>query len=163
MHFVSLFFINERNIATSLLMIHLKCIIVYYANLNWSSINKPYLRTVEYAILFFSISCLYLKTFEFWKHFIEKLSFFNINFKNLFQDVLCYRILLQNIRISNLVIVKWRPFEYKSKFEKKTYFLGPKQIPLRYFLKNCRKKVLKIYKSIIIENFKPVPLSPIKW
>ena len=120
MHFVSLFFINERNIATSLLMIPLKCIIVYYAKLNWSSINKPYLRTVEYAILFFSISCLYLKTFEFWKHFIEKLSFFNINFKNLFQDVLCYRILLQNIRIWNLVIVKWRPFEYKSKFEKKT-------------------------------------------
>ena len=32
MHFVSLFFLKERNIATSLLMIHLKCSIVHYAN-----------------------------------------------------------------------------------------------------------------------------------
>ena len=30
------------------------------------------------------------------------------------------------------------------------------------FLKDCTKKVLKIYKSIVIENFKPVPLFPIK-
>ena len=71
-HFVSLFFITERNISTSLLMIHLKCTIVYYANLNWSSINKPYLRTVEYAILFFSISYLYLKTFWVLKTFYWK-------------------------------------------------------------------------------------------
>ena len=34
MHFVSLFFLNERNIATSLFMIHLKCTVVHYANLN---------------------------------------------------------------------------------------------------------------------------------
>ena len=43
MNFVSLFFLNERNIATSLLMIHLKCTVVHYANLNSSSINKAYL------------------------------------------------------------------------------------------------------------------------
>ena len=29
-------------------------------------------------------------------------------------------------------------------------------------LKDCRKKVLKIYKSIEVESFKPVPLCPIK-
>ena len=29
MHFVSLFFLNERNITTSLLMIHLKCTVVH--------------------------------------------------------------------------------------------------------------------------------------
>ena len=53
MHSVSLFFLNERNITTSVWMIHLKCTVVYYANLNSSSINKPYLRAVEYAISFF--------------------------------------------------------------------------------------------------------------
>ena len=60
MHFVFLFFLNERNIATSLLMIHLKYPVVHYANLNSSSINKPYLWVVEYAISCFSNSCLRL-------------------------------------------------------------------------------------------------------
>ena len=32
-----------------------------------------------------------------------------------------------------------------------------------YFRMKASDKVLKIYKSIVIENFKPVPLSPIKW
>ena len=58
MHFVSLFFLNELNIKTSLLMIHWKCTVVHYAYLNSRSINQPYLRAVEYAILFFSISYL---------------------------------------------------------------------------------------------------------
>ena len=43
-HFVSLFFLNERNITTSLLMIHLKCTVVHYANLNWSSMTKSFLK-----------------------------------------------------------------------------------------------------------------------
>ena len=45
--------------------------------------------------------------------------------------------------MSNLVILKWQPFEYKAKFEKK-------------------EEVLKIYISIVTENVKPVPLCPIK-
>ena len=32
LHFVSLFCLNERNTATSLLTIHLKCAAVHYAN-----------------------------------------------------------------------------------------------------------------------------------
>ena len=32
MNFVSLFFLNERNITTSLFMKYLKCTVVYYAN-----------------------------------------------------------------------------------------------------------------------------------
>ena len=60
MHFVSLFFLNQRNITTSLLMIHLKCTVVHYANLNSISISKPYLRAFEYAILLFSNSYLRL-------------------------------------------------------------------------------------------------------
>ena len=53
MHFVSLFLFYERNIATSLLMIDLKLGVVYYANLNASSINKPQFWGVEYPISFF--------------------------------------------------------------------------------------------------------------
>ena len=53
MHFVTLIFLNERNITASLLIIQLKCTVVHYANLNASSINKSYLRAIEYAIWFF--------------------------------------------------------------------------------------------------------------
>ena len=52
MHFVSLFFLNERNITTSLLMIHLKCTVVHYTNLNWSSKNKPFLNYGSLNMLF---------------------------------------------------------------------------------------------------------------
>ena len=53
MYFVSILFVDERNITTSLLMIHLKCAVVHYVNLNSSSTNNLYLRTVEYVISFF--------------------------------------------------------------------------------------------------------------
>ena len=60
------------------------------------------------------------------------------------------------------MLLKWPPFEYKSKFEKNTSWseIG---IFLTYFLKNCTKKVLKIYRSIKIENFETVAPCPIKW
>ena len=52
--------------------------------------------------------------------------------------------------------------EYEAKFEKKPYLFRSKiGIFDIYFLKDCAKKVCKIYKSIVIENFKPVPLCPI--
>ena len=60
MHFVSLFFLNERKITTSILMIQLKSTVVHYAIINSSTISKPFLRVVEYAISFFSIFCLSL-------------------------------------------------------------------------------------------------------
>ena len=44
MHFASLFFLKERNIKTSLLMIHLKCSVLHYANLNSSSMNRLFLN-----------------------------------------------------------------------------------------------------------------------
>ena len=40
-------FLNESNIATSLLMINLKYTVVHYANLNSISMNKPYLGAAE--------------------------------------------------------------------------------------------------------------------
>ena len=52
MHFVSLFFLNERNMTTSLLIIHLKCTVVHYTNLNWSSKNKPFLNYGSLNMLF---------------------------------------------------------------------------------------------------------------
>ena len=42
MHHASLFFLNERNITTSLLMVHLKCTVLHYADLNLSYINPIY-------------------------------------------------------------------------------------------------------------------------
>ena len=60
--FVSLFFLNKRNITASLLMIHLKCTGVHYGNLNsslfLSPIFKPYLKSVKKTISFFLISYL---------------------------------------------------------------------------------------------------------
>ena len=44
MHFGSLFLLNEWNMTTFLLMIDLKCTVVHYTNLNWSSKNKPFLN-----------------------------------------------------------------------------------------------------------------------
>ena len=41
-YFISLVFLNEKNIKTSLL-IYWKCVVVHYRSLNSSSINKPYL------------------------------------------------------------------------------------------------------------------------
>ena len=46
MHFDSSVFLNTRNIATSLLMIYLKCTVVVYVYLNSSSKNKTNLRAV---------------------------------------------------------------------------------------------------------------------
>ena len=64
MHFVSLFFLNERNITTSLLMIHLKCTVVHYSNLNSSSVNKPFLNyaPLNMLFLFFDFSFTFILT-----------------------------------------------------------------------------------------------------
>ena len=74
MQFVSLFFLNEGNITISLLITYLKCTVVNYANKNSSSLNKYYLRAVEYAISFFFdflfmfiLTMLLLKTL--WKNY----------------------------------------------------------------------------------------------
>ena len=45
------FFLNERNMTASLL-IHLKCTVVHYTNLNWCSKNKPFLNYGSLNMLF---------------------------------------------------------------------------------------------------------------
>ena len=47
-----LFFRNERKMTASLLMIHLKCTLVHYTNLNWSSENKLFLNYGSLNMLF---------------------------------------------------------------------------------------------------------------
>ena len=42
-------------------------------------------------------------------------------------------------------------------------FRTKKYVFLTYFLKDCAKKVLKISKSMVLENFRPMPLCPMKW
>ena len=94
-HFVSLFFLNETNIRTSFLIIHLKCTVVHYTDLNSISINKPYVRTVENALSCFFLFLLYVyfnKAFV--KDFMEIIiAFFDTNFQNSIQDVVYCRIL----------------------------------------------------------------------
>ena len=93
MHFVCLFIQNERNITTSLLMIHLKYTVVHYVNLNSSPINKPYLRSFEYviSIFFFDFLFMFFLTRPLSKFL--KTIIFNRNFQNSFQDVEYNRIL----------------------------------------------------------------------
>ena len=100
-NFLYLFFLNERNITSPLLMTHLKCVVFHCDNLNSSSINKVYLRAIEFAISISSRFFIYV--------------FFNANFQNWLQDAVC---ILLNIRMSNFVILKWRPFEYKANLKK---------------------------------------------
>ena len=59
-HFVYLFFLLERNIATSLLIMYLKYTVVHCDNLNSSSINKPYLRAVQYTTSFVFFNFLFM-------------------------------------------------------------------------------------------------------
>ena len=61
------------------------------------------------------------------------------------------------------MILKWGLFEYNARFEKR-FLLCRFEIGIfDIFFKRLYEDSLKIYKSIVIENFKPVPLCPIKW
>ena len=96
MHFVSLFFLSERNITSSLLMIYLKCTVVHYSNLNSSSINKPFLNYGPLNMLyFFSFFFDFLFTFILMRLLsknYETTIILNANFQNSFQDVAYYKI-----------------------------------------------------------------------
>ena len=124
-HFVSLFFLNDRNITTSLLIIQLKFTVVHYTNLNSSSINKPFLNYGLLNMLFrWGGGSYFLFMFILMKllsknnyHFLIQI--FKIHFKI---------SILQSIRMSNLGI---RKCDTKAKFEK-------------IFFKILLKDVLKI-------------------
>ena len=87
MYFVSLFLLNERNSATSLLMIRLKCTVAHYANVNSSSINKPYLRGrwMYYFVGFFNFLFMFILTRHLsktlWKRYHFLIQIFKTHFK----------------------------------------------------------------------------------
>ena len=75
-------------------MMHLKCAVVHYANLNSSSINKPFLNYGPLNMLFrFFRFLIYVYFNEAFVKKIMKLSFFKTSAQTSFQDVVYYRIL----------------------------------------------------------------------
>ena len=86
---------NEGNIKASILLILLKCIFVGYSNGNESFTGRLFSNYGPLNMLFhffrYLIYSVFHKTFV--KKFMKKLSFFSLNFKNLFQDVVYYRTL----------------------------------------------------------------------
>ena len=86
MRFVSLLFLNDGNIAISLMTIHLKRTAVHHAML---ILNKPFLNYRPSNILF----CFFYFLFMFVLTRILSKSIFNTNFQNSCQDVVDYRIL----------------------------------------------------------------------
>ena len=62
--------------------------------------------------------------------------------------------------MSNLIL-KWRSFGYKEKFEKRTPLFRSQICIFDIFFKRLYKEILKSYKPIVIKNFKLVPLCPI--
>ena len=138
-HFVSLFFLNERNVTNSLEMIHLKCTVVHYTNLNSSSINKPYLRAVVYAILAFSISIIFILT-----KFLSKALWNN------------YYFLIQTSKIYFKMKYIIEYYDVKHLNIRQNLKKGP--FYLIYFL-----KVFVDLQINIDKNFKLMPLCRIKW
>ena len=60
--------------------------------------------------------------------------------------------MLQNVKMPNLVILKWRYFEYKTKFEK-----------IQLFVRSAYYKNIPRNLCIVIGNFKLLPLCSTKW
>ena len=78
MRFVSIFFLTERDIRTSLLMMHLKCTVVRYANLNSSSIKKPFSSFFAFSFNFLFI--FILTRLNLWKTLWKKTIILNKRF-----------------------------------------------------------------------------------
>ena len=82
-------FLKERNITTSLLIIHLKCTVVHYANLNSSFTNKPFLNYGPMTMLFrFFRFLIYVFFNETCKKIYEITIIFNIFWKHIFTRVI---------------------------------------------------------------------------
>ena len=98
-------------------MIHLKCTVVRYANLSSSSINKPFLKNgpLNMLVHFFQFPIMFI--------FMRLLSktlqkrFFQYKFLKFISKC----SILQNIRMPNIVILTWWPFEFKAEFEKASF------------------------------------------
>ena len=106
MHFVSFFFSKWRKYYNLTFDETFK---IYCCYPNSSSIKKLYLRAVKSAISFFSISYICSFYQGFCQKLCEKINIFEYRFPKFISRF----SILQNIKISNLVILNWWPFEYK--------------------------------------------------
>ena len=123
----------------SLLMTHLRCTVVHYANWNSSPINKSFLNDGQLNMLFFFFWFLIYVYFN--EAFVKKVwnnSFFNTNF-------ISRCSILRRIRMSNLDDVILTQNLKKC---------------LTYFLKDCRRKS---WRFRINRNWKSVSLCHITW
>ena len=113
---------NEGNIKASILITLLKCIFMGCSNENESFTGTLFSNHGPLNMLFHFFLCLIYSVFgrTFVKKFMEKLSFFGSDFK---KSISRYSM-LQKIRMSNFVVLKWRPFEYKVKGWNFCPFLG---------------------------------------
>ena len=75
------------------------------------------------SILLILLQCKsHLKCFS--RHFCQKVHKETIIFELKFQKSISRCSILEKIRMSNFVILQWRPFEYKVKSRKPCQFLG---------------------------------------
>ena len=113
---------NEGNIKASILLILLKCIFVGCFNGNESFTGRLFSNYGPLNMLFhfFSISRLYCFSKDFCQKVYEEIILFQLKF----QKPISRCSILQKIKMSNFVILKWRPFEYKVKSWKLCEFLG---------------------------------------
>ena len=78
---------QTKKISTSFLIIDLKCTVEHYANLNSSPINKPFFNYGPLNKLFLQFLIYVYFNEIFVKNFMKKLSIFNKNVHDSFQDV----------------------------------------------------------------------------
>ena len=131
MHFVSLFFLYKRNITTSLWMIHLKCTVVHFANINSSSIEKSFLNYILPSFCFFQLFCIYLFVNQTFGKSLVKNIIFNTNFQNSFQYVVYYRLL----RCQTLWYYNGDPSNITQVSKKRGFFIWARNFFLTYLLK----------------------------
>ena len=104
---------NDGNIKTSILLIILKYVVVGYSNGNESFTGRLFSNYGLLNILFHVFSISHLKCFS--RHFCQKVYEETFLFQLKFNKSISRCSIFQKIRMSNFVIQKWRPFEYKIK------------------------------------------------
>ena len=104
---------NEGNIKASILLILLKCIVVGYSNGNESFTGRLFSNYGPLNMLFHFFRYL-IYIIVFFTRLLSK-SLWNYPFSAQISKSISRYSILQKIRMSNFVILKWRPFEYKVK------------------------------------------------
>ena len=130
-------FIKWKNHCNVHLMIHIECVALICFVENWRSSKRPFLKNGSSNMLshfsrFFTISCLYSILA---KNLMKKLTFFY--YQSL---IFITRItILPIFTILDMLTIKWRPFQYNTKFrKKKTVFIDVCiRLLVKTLWKNC--------------------------